>query len=164
MQGLIKIWELQKEAKQNAHKQYLKRVKKKKPKTIDTEAEKVHNQVFKELDCLDCANCCTSIPPLVVKSDVKRISKFLRISEKQFIESYVKQDADGDDVLNQSPCHFLQTDNSCSIYEVRPKACRAYPHTNHFEFSRYYHIHAQNTMYCPAVFHIIERLAKKIPV
>jgi len=163
MQELIKSWKSQKEAKQNKHRQYLKRLKKKKLKNVDVGAEKIHTQVFKEMDCLDCANCCTSIPPLIIKSDVKRISKFLQLTEKQFLENHVTQDADGDNVLNQSPCKFLESDNRCSIYEVRPKACRAYPHTNHFEFSRHYAIHAQNTMYCPAVFHIIERLMKKLP-
>ncbi len=163
MQGLIKQWALQKNAKQSAHKQYLKRLKNKKPKNIDAEAEKIHNQVFKEINCLNCANCCTSIPPLIIKSDIKRIAKFLKMTEKQFTESYVTKDADGDDVFNQSPCKFLESDNRCAIYDVRPKACRAYPHTNHFEFSRHYSVHAQNTMYCPAVFHIIERLMKKIP-
>lgn len=31
-------------------------------------------------------------------------------------------------VLHQ-PCPKLKGDNTCRIYEKRPKACRAYPHT-----------------------------------
>ncbi|MEZ5067203.1 MAG: YkgJ family cysteine cluster protein [Bacteroidia bacterium] len=32
-------------------------------------------------------------------------------------------------VLKKSPCPFLLDDNHCSIYSIRPQACREYPHT-----------------------------------
>jgi len=162
MPDLIEKWKHQKQTKNASQTQYLKKLKNSKNKNIDVLAEKLHNQVFSEIDCLKCANCCTSIPPIIIKSDIKRIAKHLNLTEKQFAEKHLTTDEDGDQVLNASPCKFLLPDNKCSIYDVRPKACRAYPHTNHYEFSRHLFTHIQNTMYCPAVFNIVDLMMKKI--
>lgn len=162
MNNLIEHW------KQNVNKQlpkqsiFLKNIKKTKNKTVAAIAEKAHTDVFNELDCLKCANCCKSIPPIVTKSDAKRISKHLNLSLAQFETKYLTTDEDGDTVLNTSPCVFLQTDNKCSIYPYRPKACSAYPHTGHYEFVNNLHLHQQNASYCPAVFNIINRMMKKL--
>ena len=47
-----------------------------------------------------------------------------------FENRYLKRDDEFDLVLKTSPCTFLANDNSCSIYETRPRACSEYPHTN----------------------------------
>jgi hypothetical protein len=81
-----------------------------------------------------------------------------------FEATYLKIDEDGDTVMNASPCPFLQVDNACAIYEVRPRACREYPHTDNQEFSQNLNLHAPNAQYCPAVFHILEEMKRRIPV
>ena len=81
-----------------------------------------------------------------------------------FEKEYLKVDEDGDTVMNQTPCPFLQEDNYCLIYEVRPKACRQYPHTDAQQFSAEMKLHAQNALYCPAVYHILEAMKKRVPV
>ena len=128
------------------------------PKNLDREADRAHDKVFSKVDCLKCANCCTSIPPIVNKTDTNRIAKHLCMKVTDFQKEYLIQDEDGDTVMNVSPCRFLEADNACSIYEVRPKACRSYPHTNRHEFSKNINLHIQNINYCPAVFHIVEHL------
>lgn len=135
----------------------IKSIKHKKTNQI---ADEIHQKVFKELDCLDCANCCKSIPPIVNITDSKRISSFLNISLKDFQTKFLKVDEDGDSVFKSSPCVFLNKDNTCQIYEVRPIACREYPHTDHMQFTSNFRLHKQNIEYCPAVFHIVEKLAK----
>ncbi len=121
-------------------------------------AQQIHEEVFSEFDCLDCANCCKSIPPIVSKRDVKRISKHLQMSPSEFEDRYTKTDSDGDRVLNASPCRFLESDNKCSIYEVRPAACRQYPHSgDHLFFENLSH-HKRNAKYCPALFEILKRM------
>ena len=76
-----------------------------------------------------------------------------------FKEMYLRIDEDQDLVMNQSPCPFLQEDHKCFIYEARPKACREYPHTDNHQFLKNLRLHKENSYYCPAVFHIIEKLA-----
>jgi Fe-S-cluster containining protein len=53
----------------------------------------------------------------------------------QFIEQYLRIDEDQDYVLQSVPL-FLDTDNSCFIYDVRPKACREFPHTDRKKFQQ----------------------------
>ena len=129
------------------------------PKKVNNIAEKLHHEVFSEVDCMDCANCCKSIPPLLNDTDIKRISKSLGMNAGEFKVKYVVFDDDGDMVINTSPCPFLEEDNACSIYEIRPKACRQYPHTDNHQFAKHFELHKVNAKYCPAVFHILERFA-----
>jgi len=123
-------------------------------------AENIHQKVFSEMDCLQCANCCKSIPPIISKRDSKRIAKHLGMRPSEFDNTYVRIDEDGDRVFNQSPCFFLQEDNKCSIYEVRPAACRAYPHSGSFDFFSHIRLHKKNFSHCPALFEIARRIVE----
>ena len=156
--GMIEDWKDQPRRSFDRQENFLEKLKKKRGHELDETAEKIHNKVFKKIDCLDCANCCTSIPPIVKKQDSLRISKYLGLPESEFFAKYLRVDEDGDIVMNQSPCPFLGDQNYCEIYEVRPKACETYPHTNQYQFSSNLKLHKFNNQYCPAVFHIIERL------
>ena len=113
---------------------------------------------LKEADCLSCANCCKTTPALVERSDAKRIAKHLGMSPKGFIRKYLLEDINGELMIQRVPCTFLNTDNTCEIYDVRPKACREYPHTDQKDFNRRSKMNAKNTIVCPAAFEIVERL------
>jgi Fe-S-cluster containining protein len=67
-------------------------------------------------------------------------------------------DEDGDFILNHAPCPFLGADNYCSIYESRPDACREYPHTNRKKVVQIMDLTYRNTLVCPAVLEIAEKL------
>jgi len=155
---LIEIWKNRGKGDSQKNKQLLHRLKKSKNKEINAVADQLHEEVFAELDCLDCANCCKSIPPIVNEMDVKRASRFLGLKPADFKADYCLIDKDGDMVINASPCPFLEDDNKCSIYEGRPRACREYPHTDNFEFQKNIRLHLINSEYCPAVYHILEKM------
>ncbi len=121
-------------------------------------SSKQHAIVFGKLDCLECANCCSTIPPIVNKPDRKRIAKYLGLSVKAFEQDYISLDEDGDSVMKTVPCVFLGKDNTCSIYEVRPKACRQFPHTDGYDFIEQLSIHEQNVKHCPASLRIITNM------
>lgn len=144
----------------NKKSKWLPKLKQHKGKHLDRWADELDQAVFKKIDCLDCANCCTSIPPMVSTQDTERLAKHLNLSTKAFFNQYLIKDEDGDVVMNQSPCPFLQSDNKCAVYDVRPKACRQYPHTGTQDFSKNLALHFQNSAYCPAVFHILEQMEK----
>jgi len=80
------------------------------------------------------------------------------MKQKSFIKNYLRIDDDGDLVLQTTPCVFLQSDNMCSIYEIRPRACREYPHTDMKNQRRIFDITIRNGAICPAVFEILEQL------
>ncbi len=155
---LINKWKSREKRPKKYWLSKIKSISKRKGGQLAQKADKVHDQVFRELDCLDCANCCKSIPPMVSRSDAKRISKALGVSVNEFESNYLKLDEDGDLVMATSPCVFLESDNKCRIYDVRPKACRQYPHTDGFEFQNNLGLHAINVNHCPAVYHILLRM------
>lgn len=109
---------------------FFKKLKRKTPKNLDQITQQLHNEAFEEIDCLKCANCCKTTGPLFTETDINRIAKHFKMKPGAFIDSYLKVDEDNDYVLQTTPCSFLGADNYCGIYEVRPKACREYPHTN----------------------------------
>ena len=164
MNLLIPAWEQNKNNNQKDNKRFIHKLRQHKGKRLDAFAGEVHDEVFSKLSCLDCANCCTSIPPIVNQTDTSRIAKHLGMKVGDFEKEYLKVDEDGDTVMNQTPCPFLQEDNYCLIYDVRPKACRQYPHTDAQQFSAEMNLHAQNALYCPAVYHILEAMKKHVPV
>lgn len=151
-------------AVQNENAKYLKKVKKRKPKQLDQIMGSLHQEVFQEIDCLSCANCCKTTGPLFIPSDIKRISKRLKMRPNEFETNYLKVDEDGDKVLRQLPCPFLGADNYCSIYADRPKACREFPHTDRIKFHQLTEITAKNVAVCPAVFAMMERLKVQLPM
>lgn len=118
----------------------------------------LHEETFSKINCLDCANCCKNHSPTFKTTDVKRISRFLGLKESDFIETYLKLDADNDLVVKNSPCAFLEHDNTCRIYEVRPSDCARFPYTDEDVFVKRKQLTLTNSMVCPAVFHILEKL------
>ena len=71
-------------------------------------------------------------------------------------------DEDNDHVLQTVPCAFLGEDNYCSIYDVRPKACREYPHTDRVKQKQLLSLNLKNTEVCPAVQEIFSVLQDQI--
>jgi Fe-S-cluster containining protein len=137
---------------------FLKKLKRKKPKDLDERFLFWHNKVFSEIDCLDCANCCKSISPVINDKDIQRIAAYLRMKPSIFVENYLHLDDEEDYVFNNTPCPFLMPDNYCSIYEQRPKACREYPHTDRRRMYQLLDLCLKNTEVCPAVYHILLKL------
>ncbi len=160
------ISNLPKEAKDkhNENKKYFDRLKKKTPKNLDYVMQELHESEFKKIDCLTCANCCKTTGPLFTLADIERISKHLRQKPQQFISQYLQIDEDKDYVLKTVPCSFLDHENACTIYEVRPKACREFPHTDRKKFQQISNLTLQNVAICPAAYNIIEKMKKKLPL
>ena len=142
------------------NKKFLNGLKKKDPRKVDGAFHTVHEEVFEEIDCLECANCCKTTSPIFYQTDIERVAKSLRMKPGDFIEKYLKIDEDKDYVLKSSPCPFLDSENYCSVYEDRPKACREYPHTNRKKMVQIMDLTYKNTMVCPAVLEMVERLKK----
>lgn len=134
------------------------RIKRTKPKDLDTHVHRLHHEVFETTNCLECANCCKTTSPIFYQNDIERVAQHLRIKPGAFIEKYLHMDEDGDFVLNSSPCPFLDAENYCLVYENRPRACREYPHTDRKRVYQISDLTMRNTMVCPAVLQIVEKL------
>lgn len=118
----------------------------------------LHEEAFEKIDCLTCAACCKNYSPRFKTTDIKRISKHLKLRESVFIDTYLNLDSDGDYVVKSSPCPFLGSDNYCSIYEQRPSDCHRFPYTDEDVLLKRPAITLKNATFCPAVYFVLEKL------
>ncbi|GHB28669.1 YkgJ family cysteine cluster protein [Mongoliitalea lutea] len=142
------------------HKKMLPKLKRVKSKELDQHFAKAHEEKFQYMDCLTCANCCKTTSPIFLQTDIERLAKVFRMKPSEFTDEYLFRDADGDFVLKSAPCPFLNSDNTCLVYEERPKACREYPHTNRKNMHGILNLTLRNTLVCPVVFEIFQDFEK----
>ena len=150
--------------KASENKKFFQKLKRKPPKDLDYTMQELHEDEFSKTDCLECANCCKTTGPLFTNADIERISKHLRMKPSAFVETYLQVDEDNDYILQEVPCAFLGADNYCSIYDVRPKACREFPHTNRKKFHQISNLTLKNVAICPAAFNIVEQMKKRVQI
>ena len=148
--------------KHKENKAFFGKLKQKPPKDLDSTMQELHRKEFERTDCLQCANCCKTTGPLFTSSDIGRIARFLRMKPGAFTDTYLRIDEDHDYVLKELPCAFLGPDNYCSIYEVRPKACREFPHTDRKKFQQIGNLTLKNVAICPAAMAIVEEMKQRI--
>ncbi len=148
--------------KHQENKKFFSKLRRRPPKNLDYVMNELHEAEFQRTDCLTCANCCKTTGPLFTPADIERIAKHLRMRPADFIDQYLRVDEDNDHVLQEVPCAFLGKDNACFIYEVRPKACREFPHTNRKKFHQIANLTLKNIAICPAAFNIVEEMKRRI--
>jgi hypothetical protein len=157
---LLVNWEKKSRERQKLYKQFLQRVSK---NEVLSRQQDIHEEAFNKVDCLSCANCCKNYSPRFKTPDIKRISKLLGLREGVFIETYLKEDEDGDFVLQTAPCPFLGSDNFCSIYEDRPSDCRRFPYTDEDVLIKRASLTIKNSSFCPITYYTLERLMQDVP-
>lgn len=140
-------------------KKFLTKVLKEQPQGLDKLAADTEKEVWKEVDCLTCANCCKTMSPTFNAADIKRISKHFNQSPEAFTKQWLRKDKIGDMLNKTEPCQFLNLqDNKCSIYEIRPADCSGFPHLSKKRMVDYIHVHKQNIEYCPATYKLVEKM------
>lgn len=128
---------------------------------VDDQFFGLHQEAFQEIDCLSCANCCKTTSPIFLKSDIDRLARIFKMKPSDFINTYLREDEDGDYVLQDNPCPFLLDNNKCLVYEDRPKACKEYPHTNRKKMHQIMDLTYRNSQMCPAVSYIMQKLMRQ---
>jgi Fe-S-cluster containining protein len=143
---------------------FITRKENKAPENLDSLMEIAEKEVWQEMSCLSCANCCKVMSPTYTFADIKRISAHLGMRPKDFKDKWLYREKKNNDWMNRSqPCQFLDLEtNMCSIYEVRPADCADFPHFHRRPSTDYFYIHKQNIEYCPATMLLVEKLKKTI--
>lgn len=163
LEDLLKTLPDRARSKRKENLSFLKGLRRSNVKNLDHVVQQVHDDVFMQTDCLECANCCKTTGPLFTTRDIAKIANHLTIGQKKFVATYLRIDEDGDFVLKKVPCTFLAADNRCSIYDHRPQACREYPHTDRKKIYQIATITTNNTAICPAAYKIVERMKTLLP-
>lgn len=164
MENILKNLPKKAKDKEKENKKLFKKLRKKPPRHLDTLMVELHDKEFEKTDCLSCANCCKTTAPWLNDQDVARIAKHLKLKVQKFIEEYLEVGEDNEYSFKMIPCVFLGFDNECGIYDIRPKACKEYPHTNRRRFHKIEAITLENAAICPATFNILEALKKALPI
>ncbi len=143
---------------------FLTRIENNPPKDLDVLSEQVDKEVWKETNCLSCANCCKKMSPTYTFQDIKRISAHFNMRIKDFKAKWLYFDKKEGDWMNvKRPCQFLdKKTNMCSIYEIRPADCAGFPHLTKRGMKDYIHVHKQNIEYCPATLSWVEKLKERV--
>lgn len=160
--SMLKHWSTLNENSKKLIKADLESFKDVKDDVLTAALEMETKIVFSQFNCLQCANCCKTTPPIFLNSDVKRIAKAMKIPPKIFIRKYLIEDVDGTLIGNGVPCHFLNKNNTCDIYEFRPKACQGFPHMDEKRFKYRNKINYKNTEICPAALKIVENVKSRL--
>lgn len=148
------------ESNKKLFRSFITRTENKPPENLDILSEKIDKEVWAQVDCLGCANCCKVMSPTYTFKDIKRISAHFGMRPKDFKEKWLYLDKRDNDWMNKSrPCQFLDLKtNMCSIYEVRPADCAGFPHLTKKPIPEFMHVHKQNIEYCPATLLFVEKL------
>ncbi len=154
----LQAFKKESENKSEGNREFLNHLKRRDSRRLDEDFHRLHEEVFNEISCLECANCCRTTSPIFYQTDISRAAAAMGIKPGSFVEKFLRIDEDRDYVLKSSPCPFLGADNSCTIYDSRPKACREYPHTNRKRMVQVLDLAHKNSLVCPAVFEILERM------
>lgn len=153
---LLHNWEKKSKERKKEFQGLLKKADK---NNVLRQLPELHEDAFKKIDCLQCANCCKRYSPRFKTPDIKRISRHLKMKEGAFIEKYLRLDEEGDYVVRSSPCPFLGEDNRCGIYEARPSDCERFPYTDEDVLIKRANLTIKNSEFCPIVYFVLSRLA-----
>ncbi len=144
-------------------KRFLTKLEKNPPRGLDRLALATDLEMWQEVDCLSCANCCKTMTPTYTASDMKRIATHFGMTVDAFKTKWLYKDKNGDWVNKKQPCQFLNMlDNKCRIYPIRPKDCSGFPHHTKKRMVDYMHIFKQNLDFCPATFRLVEMMKSKV--
>lgn len=140
-------------------RRFLTKLERQPPRDLDAYAERIDREVWKEVDCLACSNCCRTMTPTYTFKDLQRISAHFHMTISQFKAKWLFRNREGDWMNVVQPCQFLDLrTNKCSIYAIRPADCAEFPHLTKKKMVHYLHVHRQNVQHCPATFKMVEKM------
>ena len=159
----LRSFKLRVRHRKTAMRAFLARLQKNPPKKLDQLTVKVEQEVWQEVNCMTCANCCKSMTPTYKLKDMQRISAHLGMTVREFKNKWLYQEKGTGYWLNRrNPCQFLESEtNMCSIYEVRPVDCAGFPHFSRKKMVEFMHVHKQNVEFCPATYRMVEKMMEK---
>ena len=96
--------------------------------------------------CLGCASCCNESVPTFF-SEFMNIFNYLKGDENKYIK--YKEKALRHyflELVHKQSCFFLEEDNKCAIYHVRPLTCRIFGHDDQETYEGDYELVLQSNL------------------
>ena len=79
--------------------------------------------------CVRCGDCCRTQSPInLLHDELSKIAHHENVGRSGLVRSlHMKREKEGSFSMPGLPCPFLKGENTCTIYDIRPFICRAYP-------------------------------------
>lgn len=127
---------------------------------IDEWVAVINSEIEPAIDCTQCGACCKTLMINVTQQEAKETADFLAISVDDFKGKYIEVSQQGQWIMSQMPCHFLEG-SRCGVYEQRFTECREFPHLHRSNFKdRMFGTMIHYAM-CPIIFNVVETLKIK---
>src|SRR5688572_23112827 len=75
--------------KKKGMRRFLNRLEKAAPRGLENLTAKLEQEVWQEVGCLSCANCCKTMTPTFTPRDVKRISAHFNQTPEEFRKKWL---------------------------------------------------------------------------
>jgi uncharacterized protein len=162
MDSIIADWRRNAQRHYNRNLRFLKSLKSRSDLKVDRAAKALHAEAFSIIDCTRCGNCCRTSNPVCEEHEIGRIARRLGRDPAEWTQAALVrcEDEDGWQPKEQ-PCPLLGEGNLCTVYEDRPASCAGFPYTDQPGFSCRAYMHSSNTLGCPAVFYVVERMRER---
>jgi Fe-S-cluster containining protein len=118
--------------------------------------QELTDEVWAEIDCTRCANCCRVTSTVVVPDEFMLLARALGLDIEEFKATVLHFDHEEKCWELAEPCPLLDG-NLCRAYDERPQQCRDYPNL-HTDFRSHSISRFTNAEICPIVFNVIEAL------
>lgn len=128
---------------------------------LDAHFLELHNELFENHDCSDCANCCKTFGICFSGDEASKIAIFLNMTFDGFADEYLSETEPSDEgqyKFKSKPCSFLDSDGQCKINACKPNVCNNFPFTNQPDRLASMLSIIGHAEVCPVVFEILERL------
>ena len=155
--SIIAVLATEREAENDAFRLYLKNSN---SKETDLLVQELNSEIEPQIDCTSCGACCKVLMINVKKAEAQNLASHLKISETDFKNKYIEESQQGQLIINQMPCHFLE-DSRCTVYEHRFTECREFPHLHRDNFKDRLFGTLIHYAMCPIIFNVVEALKTK---
>ena len=81
--------------------------------------------ILKKVKCKRCGWCCRICNVMLTKQDITKLCTYLKFTFEQLYERYMDKNARMPYL--KMPCPFLNKNNECDIYYIRPRVCKEFP-------------------------------------
>jgi len=136
---------------------------------LDALLRRLARQVWADIDCTQCGNCCTVVIVPLTQDDLTRLAAGLGLTTEACQAQYLQPDEadwrndiqDPSGYVLPAPCPFLH-DRRCAVYPHRPTACRAYPYLDQLDFRARTLAMLDRVAQCPVVYNVWEELKAEV--
>lgn len=157
----LEKWMISREREDERFRTFLKNSKHS-DKDLDAIVQRITKEVWSDVDCQLCGHCCKGLKIIVDEEDIFRLAVKFGKDSYSFRRKHVSQFKDDHSLyFTKTPCVFL-AENSCTVYDDRPTACRDFPYVYKERFRTRLWGMITFTGICPVVHHIWARLKEEL--